>query len=499
VGDDRGQGFREGFDVLAPEAELDAELGEWRGEGAVVPEGVEIAGGVRVGQEGPLAEREGDAGDGDDRKKGHLEAGLEEARGREQQDAEQGGAEGVEDAAGAGEQASSKEDGGHQERALDGGSEAGEERIGGREGDGEEGRGDGVQTQAAGEPEEGAGEKRDVHPGDDEEVEGAGALEAETKGVGEAVAVAEEHGVEHAGVVGGEAEEAGKAAVGGREDEGGEAARGPALGAIEGAAEVALAAWIGSDGETRGADAGLGADALGGEVVGVLPGAGIAVALGRAQARGDLDEVAAVESGQGAIACIVEVIEDRQTNAAGRREQTRAVGRDLLDCGEVEVEGEDGGSFGLLPRCLVLVGVEVGVGTWVSGCGRVRGELADADDVAFDGAGEAVGEGLEGDLRGRRGLELGGPEAGKDPEGEDGKQGAMRGAAQAEDGEGEETKRRGEERDGRAEVGAGPGKADAHGEADRGGEQWHAAEAERLEGGVARGSVWPGIGCGQRR
>ena len=46
-----------------------------------------------------------------------------------------------------------------------------------------------------------------MHSGDDEEVERAGALEAEAKGVGEAVAVAEEHGVEHAGVVGGEAEE----------------------------------------------------------------------------------------------------------------------------------------------------------------------------------------------------------------------------------------------------------------------------------------------------
>ncbi len=160
---------------------------------------------------------------------------------------------------------------------------------------------DGVEAQAAGEPEEGSGEQGDVHAGDDEEVEGAGALEAETKGVGEAVAVAEEHGVEHAGVVGGEAEQAGKAAVGGGEDEGGEAARGPALGAVEGAAEAALAGCVLDRAMTVRCEArtlAWRADALGGEVVGVLPGAGIAVALGRAQARGDLDEVAAVELGR---------------------------------------------------------------------------------------------------------------------------------------------------------------------------------------------------------
>ncbi len=49
------------------------------GEDAVVPDGVEVAGGVGVGEEGPLAQRDGDAGDGDDGEEGHLEAGLEEA------------------------------------------------------------------------------------------------------------------------------------------------------------------------------------------------------------------------------------------------------------------------------------------------------------------------------------------------------------------------------------------------------------------------------------
>jgi hypothetical protein len=73
----------------------------------------------------------------------------------------------------------------------------------------------GAEAQAAGEPEDASGEQGDVHSGDDEEVEGAGAFEAETEGAGQAGAIAEEHGVEHAGVVGGEAEEGGQATVGG--------------------------------------------------------------------------------------------------------------------------------------------------------------------------------------------------------------------------------------------------------------------------------------------
>jgi hypothetical protein len=118
--------------------------------------------------------------------------------------------------------------------------------------------------------------------------------------------------------------------------------------------------------------------------------------------------------------------------------------------------------------------------------------------VALDGAAEAVGEGLESGLGGRRGLDLGGPEAGEDPECEDRKEDALRGAVKAEDSEGQKAERRGEQRDGGAEVRARLGEADAHGEAERGGEQRHAAETERLEGGVTRSSVWPEVGMGQR-
>ena len=71
-----------------------------------------------------------------------------------------------------------------------------------------------AEAECAREPEERSGEEGDVHAGDDEEVEGAGALKAEAKGVGEAGAIAEEHGIEHAGVVRGEAQELGQAAIG---------------------------------------------------------------------------------------------------------------------------------------------------------------------------------------------------------------------------------------------------------------------------------------------
>ncbi len=136
--------------------------------------------------------------------------------------------------------------------------------------------------------------------------------------------------------------------------------------------------------------------------------------------------------------------EDGQANAAGDGDEARAVGRDLLEGGEVEVEGEDGRSFGVLPGGLVLIGV--GSESAASGAAVAWGELADADDVAFDGAAEAVGEGLEGGLRGGRGLDLGGPEAGERSRergpGEAARCGARR---RLRSGEGEEAERGGEE------------------------------------------------------
>ncbi len=164
---------------LAPQAEHHAELCEARRQGGIAPAVVKAARGVGVGQEAALAQRYRDAGDGDDGEEGHLEAGLEESARRPDEDDERGGAEGVERIALAREQAGDEEDGGHQQRALHGDAEAGEQRVGEGQGEREQRREAFAEMQAAGEPEEQAGEQRDVHSGDDEEVEGAGALEAE--------------------------------------------------------------------------------------------------------------------------------------------------------------------------------------------------------------------------------------------------------------------------------------------------------------------------------
>ena len=58
-----------------------------------------------------------------------------------------------------------------------------------------------------------SGEQSDMHSRDDEEVEGAGALEAETKLLSETGAVAEEHCVDHSGVIWREAKTWRKAAI----------------------------------------------------------------------------------------------------------------------------------------------------------------------------------------------------------------------------------------------------------------------------------------------
>ena len=78
-----------------------------------------------------LGEWDGDAGDGENDEHGHLEAGVEEAGRAEDEHGEEGGAEGVERVAIAGEQAREQEDGGHGEGALGGLAEAGEGGVGG--------------------------------------------------------------------------------------------------------------------------------------------------------------------------------------------------------------------------------------------------------------------------------------------------------------------------------------------------------------------------------
>ncbi len=105
------------------QAEHDAKLREvWR-KSRVLPFVVEVARGVGVGKEAALAQRHGDACNGDDGEEGHLEAGLEECARRPDEDAKCRGSESVERVVLASEQACDEEDGGHQKRALHGNSE----------------------------------------------------------------------------------------------------------------------------------------------------------------------------------------------------------------------------------------------------------------------------------------------------------------------------------------------------------------------------------------
>jgi hypothetical protein len=179
----RADSFADGF---APNTEHHAELGEVRREGCVAPAVVEVAGGARVGQEAAFGHRHGDAGDADNGEEGHLEAGLKERARRPDEDRERGGSERVERVAVAREQARKQEDGGHQQGALHGHAEAGEQRVGGDKRQRERGCEGLAKPQAASEVEEQAGEQRNVHSGDDEEMEGAGTLEAEAQGVAQA-------------------------------------------------------------------------------------------------------------------------------------------------------------------------------------------------------------------------------------------------------------------------------------------------------------------------
>ena len=118
--------------------------------------------------------------------------------------------------------------------------------------------------------------------------------------------------------------------------------------------------------ELRRGDVGGGGDSLVEEIVGELPCAGIAVALGRAQAEGGFDEVAAVELGLGlqlGLGLGRAIGKKCGADAPGDGNHAGGGWRDIFDGGEGEVEG--GGGRGVLRRTgglVPLVGIEVGVG-----------------------------------------------------------------------------------------------------------------------------------------
>ena len=211
---------KEGEGEAAGHADFDTELGEGGVKEGVDAEGFEVIESTEMRVDEASAERNGEAGDGDDDEESHLEARFEEGSRIEDEDREGGGAEGVEGRDLAVEPAGDEVDRGHGEGTLAGNAEAGELSVGEGSEDGEDDGWAFGKADTSQEPEKPGGYQGDMQAGDDEEVEGSGALEGLAQGVGEMGAVAKEHGVEHGGVFGGEAGKVGEDAVGARIDEG---------------------------------------------------------------------------------------------------------------------------------------------------------------------------------------------------------------------------------------------------------------------------------------
>jgi len=178
-----------------------------------LPYVAQLSGGAGVGQKAALAQRNGNARDGDDGEKSHLKAGLEQRARRPDKDGECGGTKGVERVALAREKTSKQKDRRHQQSALHRYAKACEQRVCVGEGESDERGQPVVQAQLSRDPEDETCKQGNVHSRDDEEVEGAGALEADAELVIEAGTVAKEHGVEHSGVLWRETERRRKVAV----------------------------------------------------------------------------------------------------------------------------------------------------------------------------------------------------------------------------------------------------------------------------------------------
>ena len=161
---------------------------------------------AKVWAEGLLSDRNSNTGNGEYREQRHLEPGVQECRGVDGQHHEGGKSDGVEPMAFSPQHAAAKVKRDHPESALNRLAEAGEERIDERKANGRAGCRVARQAEAAGDPKCQTGKDGEVHPGNDEKVERAGALEADAQAMTEEAAVAGKHGGEHGGVVVREAE-----------------------------------------------------------------------------------------------------------------------------------------------------------------------------------------------------------------------------------------------------------------------------------------------------
>jgi hypothetical protein len=284
----------EWFQVLAEEAQRDAELREARLECGVHANRVyETRGGEERGG-GALHDGDGDAGDGDDGEERHLEAGVEERVRIEREQAERSEAETVETAAVTIEKAANEIERHHGEGPLHRLAEAGEERIGEGESKRDGGERQAVDAQPAADGEDERREDAEMQAGDDEQVEGTGALEGRAQRAAEIGAVAGDHGGEHSGVVAAEGEEGGQRVW---KRTFGELHQPIADGGLQRALEAGEAALVVASADMEflrfgGADD---ADALTEHPGGAVPDTGIAVALRRLDRRCYRDEISTPE------------------------------------------------------------------------------------------------------------------------------------------------------------------------------------------------------------
>ena len=334
------EGVGGGLEAGGSHAEEDAELGKARRELDVEDGEAEVARGGEIRVDGGLEQRGGDAGDGEDGEKGHLEAGVEEAAGTDGEQAEGGESDGVEGVALAVEKTAEQIEGDHPERALDGRGEAGEERVGEGAEDGEECGRDAREAEAAGDPEQAAGDDGEMEAGDDEHMKGAGALEADAERVGEKGAVAGDHGGEHDGVVGREAKGGRQAAH--SDGKGQEALGGGVLPTTDAAGERGCGGR--ADALDAGdADRGGGGEAEVEEVVGAAEDARVMVGFRRKKLDDGADAVATAKGLNGRLCGWVCGPADAEADVAGGWDLGVRGAGDLLDGGDAEIDALGGG------------------------------------------------------------------------------------------------------------------------------------------------------------
>ena len=206
--------------------------------------------------------------------------------------------------------------------------------------------------------------------------------------------------------------------------------------------------------------------------VGIGESSGIAVDLRHTRAQGHLEKIAAAQRGCRA--------EDCEANAARDRNEGGGVGRDLLDgvYGEVDCES------GLVVGCGVALPAP-----WLhlprSGVGERGGSVcfrgpqgAHGDDPAAHRSAQTVGVGLQGCLPLDGRLDLGTPAADADPKRENGEPSHCGSMRDREDGQEQQRGKGGCEDNRRLPL---PRQKNAYGEGQRGHEQRHPPQPERLD------------------